>query len=128
MDYGLGLGPQVTGAAANSSYYGSPSLGVASMSNPTEVASQFEAIFYRMFFQQMREGQLEEPLLGGGGSMQQLQAMQHDEMANYLGKAGHLGIKDMILSEIEKQGQAVDPMKLPNALGLLKPSTEGDAI
>ena len=98
------------------SFYGQDMLKGLSK-DPEAVAGQFESMFYRSLFKQMRDSQIEEPLFGGS-NFEQMQAMQHDEMASYLGAQGKLGIKEMILEEIEsRQGTAMEGEK---NLGLLK--------
>lgn len=105
---------------AQENYGGYYSLAGQGSKNKEEAAGQFEAIFYRMFFQQMRNAQLEDPLFGGH-AMEQLQTMQDDELASHLGNKGQLGIKDMILKEIKRQNPE-EPIQ-----GLLK-DREGEVL
>lgn len=117
MDVPFGLGPETLGAAGTSSFYSSQLTGGAKGAKPEAVAGQFEAMFYRILFQQMRDTELADPLLDGPG-LDQMRAMHHDELASHLGQEGHLGIKEMVLQEVAKQQQAMNS-------GLLKPATRG---
>jgi Rod binding domain-containing protein len=69
--------------------------------DPKAVAGQFEALFYRILFEQTRGEEDEDSLLGGSEG-QQIQGMFHDELANELGHQGKLGIADLILRDMPK--------------------------
>lgn len=69
--------------------------------NPQAVAGQFEALFYRMMFEQLRTSMEEDPLMGDNEG-QQIQQMFHDELAGLLGSKGELGIMDLVAKDIEK--------------------------
>ncbi len=72
--------------------------------DPKAVAGQFESMFYRMMFEQMR---MEEDPLMEGSDGKQVQAMFHDEMANLLGSKGELGIADLVMQDMERRGGLV---------------------
>ena len=74
--------------------------------NPKAVAGQFESLFYRMMFEQLRMGLEEDPLMGNNEG-QQIQAMFHDELANVMGAKGDLGIGDLMMKGMEREEKAV---------------------
>lgn len=115
MESQWNLSPELLAAPAPQSSYGINHTLGPRVNNPEKVASEFEAIFYRMLFKQMRESQLEDPLFGGF-AMDQLKETQHNTLASHLADAGHLGIKEMVQEEMNKQASQESP-----PLGLLKP-------
>lgn len=91
--------PTQLNAAQSMSFY---EMNGADRNNPEKVAGKFEAMFYRILFKQMRDGQLADPLLSSS-SIKQMEEMRHDELAEHLGAMGHLGIKDLILSDLDRR-------------------------
>jgi Rod binding domain-containing protein len=90
---------------APASFYGNASLNGPDREDPRRVGAQFEAIFYRMLFRQMRESSLDEGLFDGR-DMEQFQEMQHNELANALGAMGELGIIDAVVKEASQMPTA----------------------
>ena len=68
--------------------------------NPKAIGGQFEAMFYRILFDEMRTE--EDPLMGDNEG-QQVQAMFHDELSNLLGSQGKLGIADLVMKDIDRR-------------------------
>jgi Rod binding domain-containing protein len=81
-----------------------------SAKEPKEVANQFEALFYRILFEEMRASEEEDPLLGSEDG-KQIQAMFHDELSNQLGQSGKLGISDLVLEDMNKRTSSVGLLK-----------------
>ena len=86
--------------------------------DPKKLAGQFESIFYRMIFSEMRKSSAEDEVFGSS-EMQQVMGMFDDELSITLGEAGHLGFKDQIVDHMGK----LDPNLKTNPTqtqGLLK--------
>ena len=86
-----------------SSFYGN-NLNANNLKDPAEVGGSLEAMFYRLILKNMRESTLDEdPLLDGGFQSEQYREMQHNELAEMLGREGKLGIRDLAIQAIEQQ-------------------------
>ncbi len=83
------------------SFYGMAPMGKGGVRNPKKVAAQFESIFYRILFKQMRDASLGDPF--DSHAMGTVKEMRDDEIANLLGATGNLGIKDLVTDFLEKQ-------------------------
>ena len=80
--------------------------------DPKQIAGKFEALFYRLMFEQMKNTESEDPLMGSNQG-KQLKGMWYDELANHLGQSNSLGIGDLILQDIEqRQGPSASPQGL----------------
>ncbi|MBB64332.1 MAG: hypothetical protein CMO81_04640 [Waddliaceae bacterium] len=107
----LSLAVPARAQVQQASFYSSDALSGMSRKDPKKVATQFEAIFYRMILKQMRDSSLSEGLFDSS-AMQQTQSMQDDELANLLAGHGALGIKDLVMSQVQNSTEQ---------FGLLKP-------
>ncbi len=82
--------------AALPSFYSNNPLEGASRKDPKKVGALFEAIFYRMIFKEMRESELASEDLLSSSESKQARAMRDDELSNYLGAQGNLGVIDLL--------------------------------
>ena len=82
------------------SYYSSSLSLSKAKKDPTQVASEFEAIFYRMILREMRKSTLDASIFEGPSTQSYLE-MVDNEMSSLLGRQGHLGISKMILDHLE---------------------------
>ncbi len=114
------INPSMYNGPEVDSYYGNS----VNARSPKKIGGQFEAMFYRMFFQQMQEGELAEPMFDSH-AMRQVRSMQFDELSNYLGQQGHLGMGRLIEEEVAKTANLAQDLSSKAAPGLLKPSAKG---
>ncbi len=91
-----------TADTSATSFYTGDFAAAMDTKNPKAVAGQFEALFYRMMFEQMRASIDEDPLMGGYEG-EQVQSMFHDELSSILGARGSLGIGDMVTQHMEQR-------------------------
>lgn len=87
---------------------GAHELSAWNKKNPEVVAGKFEALFYRMILKQAREARLADPLLDSAHT-RQIEEMRDDELAEHLGARGNLGIKNLVLQDLEKRGSLLKP-------------------
>lgn len=102
--------------AADMSFYSNAALSGADRKSPEKVAGMFEAMFYRMLLQQARDSSLSDGLFDSP-EMKQIEGMFDDELAQYMGAQGHLGVADLIN---ERQAKMVSVEELNPTAGLLK--------
>jgi hypothetical protein len=109
----LSLQPSLASSAA-SKVMGDPSmsgLGAASgLSLGTghtddqlrKVSKDFESIFLRMIFKQMRSSVERSSLLGNSRAMEFFETLRDEQLADSLAKAGGLGIGDMVYQRLQE--------------------------
>ncbi len=96
---------------AKKSFYSDNLLSGKESKDPEKVAGMFEAIFYRMIFQQMNKpvfGDDLDPFVSDEKTSQ-FKEMQFAELANQLGEQGKLGIKDLVMNEVKKREESHSP-------------------
>jgi Rod binding domain-containing protein len=71
-----------------------------------KAAQDFEAIFMRMLFKQMRNTVEKSGLLGSSSTMEFFESMKDEQMADQLASAGGIGVGKIIY---EKLKQATEP-------------------
>lgn len=114
MEYGA-IHPSLISSKSSSSYYTQNLSSKEMKDDPKKLGGMFEAIFYRMIFDQVRKASLDEEMFDSS-ALQQVRQMQDDEMAQVLGAQGHLGISDMItkyIDNVEPQNQNSLPQQNP---------------
>jgi flagellar protein FlgJ len=67
-----------------------------------KVSKDFEAIFLRMIFKQMRSSVERSSLLGNSRAMEFFETMRDEQLADSLAKAGGLGIGNMIYQRLQE--------------------------
>lgn len=108
----------VSTGAGQVNYYANEMLSIQDRQDPKKVGAQVEALFYMKFLEQMRSGKLAEDLFSSPQT-NSIQQMHDQQLASYLGGAGHLGIADLIAAQMEqnKEGGADSQ---PSQIGLIK--------
>jgi Rod binding domain-containing protein len=89
--------------------------------NPEKLANQFEAYFYRILLKEMRNSSLDENTLFNSNEMNHLRQLQDEELAGLLGAQGKLGIKKMILNQLDQMTS--DNTYSPDRFHLIKQGT-----
>ena len=69
--------------------------------DPKKIAAQFEAIFYKMIFKQMRESETNDDFFSSS-EMEMVQGLNDEAVAEEIGKRGDLGIGKIVLDYIAK--------------------------
>ena len=103
------------------SYYSNLMLEGRDKGDPKKVGGLFEAMFYRIIFQQMRTSAISEDVLMPSSAGKYMQEMYHNEMANLLGNQGKLGVVDLVVDASKKQQKAEIDM-----MGLVKDQIIGE--
>ena len=67
-----------------------------------KVSKDFEAIFLRMIFKQMRESVEKSSLFGNSRAMDFFESMRDEQLADSLAKAGGLGIGNMVYQRLQE--------------------------
>jgi len=113
MQKALSLQPSLASSAA-SKVMGDPSMsGLGSTSGLTlgsnhnddqlrKVSKDFESIFLRMIFKQMRSSVERSSLLGNSRAMEFFETLRDEQLADSLSKAGGLGIGDMVYQKLKE--------------------------
>lgn len=92
-------GSPVAATVADTSFYSNNYMNDAARKDPYKLGGMFEAIFYRTIFQQMRDSSIgEDPFMNSAGA-KQIRTMMDDELANALGREGHMGFGEMIAEQ-----------------------------
>lgn len=76
--------------------------------DPHFIGSLSEAFFYRLIFKSMREEKMDNPLFDSS-QMEQVQEMQDDLTANFLGSEGRLGFTKLFSVDAEKEYARATP-------------------
>jgi len=112
--------------AANSSeisFFSNALLEGSDRHNPKKIAGLFEAIFYRCMLKNAHEESSEDPVFGSF-EMSHVQGMFDDELSTHMGMAGHLGIADLVLENMEQMQAALPVSSFTESnvvAGLIKP-------
>lgn len=67
-----------------------------------QVSKDFEAIFMRMIFQQMRQSVHRSDVMGNSRAMEFFETMRDEQLAESLASAGGLGIGDLIYERLKE--------------------------
>jgi len=67
-----------------------------------KASKDFEAIFLRMIFKQMRSSVERSSLLGNSRAMEFFETLRDEQLADSLAKAGGLGIGDMVYQKLQE--------------------------
>lgn len=100
MDHTLNPGPQSLSAANHlNPLVGTPTYSTAELK---KVSENFESIFMRMMFKEMRDSVQKSDLFGDNKTMGLFQSMYDDQLSTSLSDAGGIGIGKMIYQQLEK--------------------------